>query len=288
MDLIMPVMDGVEATRQIMAATPCPILVVTATIDGNFSRVYDALGAGAIDAVNTPTLSGTKGAEGAASLLAKIDVIRRITGAVTATPWKPTSPLPTAPPATGTGQRWLFAIGSSAGGPAALAQLLKTFPTNLPAAIVVVQHLDESFAAGLAAWLGSQITLEVRLAREGDSPQNGVVLLPGREDHLVLTAAGRLAYAREPIEKPYRPSVDVFFDSVAEHWRERAAGVILTGMGRDGASGLKRMRDSGFTTIAQDRATSAVYGMPKAAAEIGAAGQVLPLSSIGGALRKLL
>jgi two-component system response regulator WspF len=104
----------------------------------------------------------------------------------------------------------------------------------------------------------------------------------------VLTASGRLAYTPEPLDNPYRPSVDAFFESVVQHWRARATGVILTGMGRDGARGLKRMRERGFPTFAQDRATSAVYGMPKAAAEAGAAGQILPLDDIGRALRQLL
>jgi two-component system response regulator WspF len=289
MDLIMPVMDGVEATRRIMAATPCAILVVTASVDGNFGRVYDALGAGALDAVNTPTLLGPGGATGAAALLAKIDLIGRITGAGTSLPWPPVAvpaPLPVVPPSEGS--RWLFAIGCSAGGPAALADLLKSFPAGYPAAFVVIQHLDETFAQGLANWLASQITLPVKITRHDDVPEAGVVLMPGRDDHLVLTPAGRLAYTPEPRSNPYRPSVDAFFASVAACWRGRAAGVVLTGMGRDGAQGLKKMRAAGFPTIAQDRATSAVYGMPKAAAEAGAAAQILPLHAIGGALRQLL
>jgi two-component system response regulator WspF len=290
MDLVMPVMDGVEATRRIMAATPCAILVVTATVDGNSGRVYDALGAGALDAVNTPTLTGP-GATAGAALLAKIAVLGRITGAGTTPPWAAASPAASTPVGgslgAGTG-RWLFAIGCSAGGPAALAQMLKSFPVGLPAALVVIQHLDESFASGLVEWLGHQIPMPVRIARTDDVPEPGVVLMPGHDDHLVLTASGRLAYMPEPLDNPYRPSVDAFFESVVQHWRARATGVVLTGMGRDGARGLKRMRERGFPTFAQDRATSAVYGMPKAAAEAGAADQILPLDDIGRALRQLL
>ena len=291
MDLTMPVMGGVEATRRIMAATPCAILVVTATVDGNTGGVFDALGAGALDAVNTPTHGGAGAAAGAAALLAKIKMLGRISsaGAGTATPW---DSAPSAEPARaagggGTG-RWLFAVGASAGGPSALAEMLKTFPPGLPAASVVIQHLDESFAAGLADWIGGQISLPVRIACDGDEPEPGVVFMPGRADHLVLTASGRLAYTPEPVDTAYRPSVNVFFESVARHWRGRAAGVILTGMGRDGATGLKTMRGRGFSTIAQDRETSAVYGMPKAAAEAGAAAQILPLGGIGRALQQLL
>ncbi len=281
MDLIMPVMDGVEATRRIMAASPCAILVVTASVDGSTSRVFDALGAGALDAVNTPTVDG-KGAE---ALLTKIDMLGRL---IKVSPTVDSRPPFVAKPAGTSPRRWLFAVGASAGGPAALATMLKTFTRDLAAAIVVVQHLDESFAAGLAEWLGQQIALPVRLAREGDEPAPGTVLLPGRDDHLVLTASGALSYRREPADYVYRPSVDVFFESVARHWTGGAAGVILTGMGADGAKGLKKMREARFTTIAQDRATCAVYGMPKAAAELGAAERVLPLTRIAPALQQLI
>jgi two-component system response regulator WspF len=284
MDLIMPLMDGVEATRRIMAATPCAIVIVTATVEGAAGRVFEALGAGALDAVNTPTLNGSRA--GAQALLAKIEMIGRLIGS----PVKaaPRTSLSASTRTSGNGKAWLFALGTSAGGPAALAEVLKTFPRTTNAAFVAVPHLDESFAAGLAEWLGRQVALPVRLARSGDVPEPGVVLLPAREDHLVLTEAGALAYTAEPVDYVYRPSVDAFFESVARHWRGEAAGVLLTGMGRDGARGLKKMRDVHFATFAQDRNSSAVYGMPKAAAELGAAREILPLARIGPALRNLL
>ena len=283
MDLIMPVMDGVEATRRIMAATPCAILVVTATVEGTTSRVFDALGVGALDAVNTPALTG----EGAATLLAKIDALGRLIGEFAVPAAAPLAPF-AADRRVGEARPWLFAIGASAGGPAALAELLRTFPANTRAAFLVVQHLDDSFAAGLAEWLGGLISLPVRLARDGDVPTPGTVLMPGRSDHLVLTAHGTLVYRREPADYVYRPSVDECFESVVAHWTGPGAGVILTGMGRDGARGLKKMRDARFPTFAQDRATCAVYGMPRAAVELGAAGAILPLGQIGPALQQLL
>lgn len=283
MDLMMPVMDGVEATRRIMAATPCAILVVTATVEGATSRVFDALGAGALDAVNTPAPTG----DGAAALLAKIEALGRLIGDASAPVPLLHAKAPGAPSVAGA-RPWLIGIGASAGGPAAVADLLKGFPRDTRAAFVVVQHLDESFATGLAEWLGSQISLPVRIARDGDMASAGVVLLPGRDDHLVLTARGALMYRREPADYVYRPSVDEFFDSIVTHWTGRAAGVILTGMGRDGARGLKAMREARFPTFAQDRASCSVYGMPRAAAELGAAGAVLPLPEIGTALRQLI
>jgi two-component system response regulator WspF len=282
MDLIMPVMDGVEATRQIMAANPCAILVVTATVDGATTRVFEALGVGALDAVNTPTLTG----EGAAGLLAKIGKLGVLIGD-SAQPGASGGPFATATVTT-RAQPTLCAIGASAGGPAALAKVLKNFTAETRVAFVVIQHLDESFAGGLATWLGGQLALPVRLARDGEAPTPGAVLLPSRGDHLVLTPEGGLAYRVEPAACAYRPSVDEFFASVAAHWRGPGAGVILTGMGRDGAKGLKAMREARFPTFAQDRATCAVYGMPKAAAELGAAEKILPLTEIGPALRQLL
>lgn len=282
MELDLPGVDGVEATRRIMAATPCAILVVTATVEGATSRVFDALGAGAVDAVNTPTPAG----EGAAGLLAKIDSLERLVGDASAPGTGPASRRSGTPGAGRTA--WLVGIGASAGGPAAIAEVLRGFDPATPAAFVVVQHLDERFAAGLAEWLAGQIPLPVRLAADGDVPVAGTVLLPGRDDHLVLTNRGTLQYRREPADYVYRPSVDEFFESLVAHWKAPGAGVILSGMGRDGARGLKAMRDARFPTFAQDRASCTVYGMPRAAVELGAAEAVLPAPEIGRALRQLL
>jgi len=183
--------------------------------------------------------------------------------------------------ATGNGARErLVGVGSSAGGPAALVSLLSGLPKAFPAAIVVIQHIDAHMAAGMAEWLDGQCDLPVRVAAEGDRLTAGCVLIAGTDDHLVFTSPGRLGYVPEPRSLVYRPSVDVFFDSIVRQWRGDAVGVLLTGMGRDGALGLKSLRERGFHTIAQDQATSAVYGMPKAAAELGAAVDILPIDRI--------
>lgn len=285
MDLIMPGLNGVETIRRIMQATPCAILVVTATVDGSVGMVFDALGVGALDAVDTPVLSGPGAEEGIRHLLSKITAIGKIIGTVPELANR--SKLLTT---TGSLRKsgWLFAIGTSAGGPAALAEVLGGFSPDTRAAFVVIQHLDRHFAPALADWLGQQISLPVRLACDGDVPEPGVVLLPSREDHLVLNLQGTLSYTSDPKDYVYRPSIDAFFNSIALHWKSNAAGVLLTGMGRDGAQGLKKMREAKFLTIAQDQKTSAVYGMPKAAAQLGAAEQILPLSEVGPALHQLL
>jgi two-component system response regulator WspF len=182
----------------------------------------------------------------------------------------------------------LLAIGASAGGPAALATLLEGLPKDFPAAIVIVQHVDEQFADGMAEWLGQRSAIPVRVAVNGDRPVAGVALLAGTCDHLVLQSPNWLAYTPDPRDYAYRPSVDAFFHSVRLLWRGDAIGVLLTGMGRDGALGLKALRDAGHHTIAQDEASCVVYGMPKAAAMIGAAVDVLPIDQIAQAVVRVV
>jgi two-component system, chemotaxis family, response regulator WspF len=281
MDLVMPNVDGIEATRRIMARAPCAILIVTVDVGANAWRVYEAMGAGALDAVDTPSLSGPDAHKSIATLIAKID---RIGALVKERPTPGAAAGAAGSNAATTRDTPLVAIGASAGGPAALATLLAGLPKDFPAATVIVQHVDAAFAAGMADWLNQQSALPVRIAVEGDRPQAGVVLLAATDDHLHLKLPGVLGYTRTPEETPYRPSVDVFFHSVVARWPARAFGVLLTGMGRDGAIGLKAMRTKGYHTIAQDEATSSVYGMPKAAAALDAAAAILPLPRIAAAL----
>lgn len=281
MDLIMPVMDGIEATRRIMDQSPCAVLVVTASVTINAAKVFEAMAAGALDAISTPTLAGAQAKSSIDALQRKLTTIGKLITRHT----PPLAPTPAPKPATAGRQFPLVAIGSSTGGPGALATLLSELPHSLPAAIVVVQHVDSQFAPGLAQWLNDQTALPVRLAADGDRPEPGTVLLAGTSDHLILSPNRQLTYTAHPKDYVYRPSVDVFFDSVAAHWPCDPIGVLLTGMGRDGASGLLALQRAGRYTIAQDRASCAVYGMPKAAVELGAACEVLPIDSIAGALR---
>jgi two-component system response regulator WspF len=278
MDITMPEMGGVEATQRIMTETPCPILLVTASIDANIPGVYEAMGHGALDAVDIPTIGPSYGAPAqAALLLSKIATIGKLVGDGRGR--TPRANVPSSRRASGQAHK-LVAIGASAGGPAAVATVLGGLPRNFPAALVLVQHVDEKFVPGLANWLGQHTELPVRPAREGDSPELGTVLVAATSDHLILKSATELGYTSEPRNYPYRPSVDVFFESAAIRWQGELFGVLLTGMGRDGARGLKTLRDGRHLTIAQDQATSAVYGMPKAAAAIGAAVHILPLNAI--------
>lgn len=285
MDLIMPGMDGVEATRRIMAQSPCAILVVTVSVGANAWRVFEAMGHGALDAVDTPALGRGDPREAAAPLLNKLDIIGRLIGARGGLS---RAPFPLAPSGLVTRNReCLVAIGASAGGPAALAQILAALPADLAAAVVVVQHVDEQFAAGMAEWLTKDSRMPVRVACDGDRPRAGAVLLAATNDHLVLKADGSLAYTPHPIDYVYRPSVDVFFQTVSQYWQGAVVGVLLTGMGRDGALGLKTLRNQGHPTIAQNQASSAVYGMPKAAARLDAATEILSLDRIASRVEAL-
>jgi two-component system, chemotaxis family, response regulator WspF len=174
----------------------------------------------------------------------------------------------------------ILAIGASTGGPKAVGELLAGLPENLQAAVLVVQHLDLSFSQNLIDWLGSQTTLPVVLAEAGDRLKPGRVYVAKGGDHLVLSAVNTLQYVREPVDTPYRPSVDAFFQSLAASSLSPGVAVLLTGMGSDGAKGLLKLRKAGWFTIAQDQSTSAVYGMPKAARDLGAAELILPLPTI--------
>lgn len=280
MDLVMPRMDGVEATRRIMAHSPCAILIVTADVETSAPRIFAAMGAGALDAIDTPLLGSKGSLAGAGPLLTKIETIGRLI--------EQDRPVSSALPHKGASPERLIAIGASAGGPAALAAILNALPSDLPAGIVIVQHVDARFAEGLATWLGQHCALEVRLAREGDRVVPGQVLVAGTDDHLVFRTRTQLGYTSQPADHAYRPSVDVFFHSAARHWGGPLIGVLLTGMGSDGARGLMELHGLGHHTIAQDKASSAVFGMPKAAAALGAASEVLPLDAIAARLTGLL
>lgn len=282
MDMIMPVMDGVEATRRIMKATPVPILVVTATVEGNANKVFEALGAGALDAVQTPGIGADGRATNAESLVRKLQAIGTIAGI-----GKTKAPAPTPSPAAPAGNYSIdpfVAIGVSTGGPQALATVLRQFSKPMPCSVVIVQHIDPLYAVGLAGWLTGETGQRVDIAKPGDMLSDNRVLLASTVDHIVTDGSGRIGYTAEPRGQVFRPSVDVFFDSITRARVAPGIAAVLTGMGRDGAVGLGRLRAAGWHTIAQDKATSVVWGMPGAAVELKAATEVLPIGEIGAAI----
>lgn len=298
MDLLMPKVDGVEATRQIMTRSPCAILIVTGSVRRNTSKVFEAMGYGALDVVQTPVMSCRQDmATAAKPLLAKMLTVTKLIGkyrtdyrtdhkttgrsaasmhsAIPLTRARQSAPLPA-----------LVVIGASTGGPKALAQIFSQLPTSFAAAIVVVQHIDRQFTAGLARWLDSQSVLPVALAQEGDRPQCGQVLLAQADRHLVMQGDRTLNYTTNvpPANRLYCPSVDVFFSSVAQHWPSIGTAILLTGMGRDGAIGLMALRAARWQTIAESEQSCVVYGMPRAAIESGAARSILASDDIARAI----
>lgn len=285
MDLLMPVMDGIEATRRIMNQTPCPILIVTGSVSSNSSMVFEAMGVGALDVVATPVLVPNQADSSANELIRKIQIIGKLTGADRK---EKSVNNKISPPHQIIKDSTLVAIGASTGGPQAISKVLSSLPENFPACVVVIQHMDQKFTSGLAVWLNQQIPLPVHVITNGDRPQKSTVKIPSTDNHLIMSKTGTFIYSVDPVDNFYHPSVDVFFQSLCANWCGKIIGVVLTGMGKDGAKGLLDIKEKGHYTIAQDKETSVVYGMPKAASLNGAAQEILPLDEIGPRLLALV
>jgi two-component system chemotaxis response regulator CheB len=280
MDLNMPDADGFSGIARIMAETPTPILVLTANRAETVG--FRALSLGALDILEKPQASSDLDEYGRIlrarlRLLAGVKVIRHLRG-LRQRRNEPHREVGTRPD--------LVVVGASLGGPRALAAMLRALPQDFPIPIAIVQHIADGFTGGLASWLATESRLEVREARDGDRLRpGGVVLAPSGRHMLVAEGAVRLSDA--PPVDTFKPSVTPLFLSAARVYGARACGVLLTGMGRDGAEGLRAIRDAGGPTFAQDEATSAVFGMPRAAIELGAVDRVLPLDEIPRALVEL-
>ena len=250
MDLFMPGMDGVEATRRIMGESACAILIVTATVTGHLSKVYQAMGYGALDAIDTPTLGPRGDIAGAPMLLHKIELIGKLLGK-SADRRKPNlkAPVVMSKPGFTSAEpdplEPLIVVGASTGGPHALAQILAELPDDLEAGIIIIQHVDTAFAAGLCEWLSLETRRSVTLVAAEHRPSVREILVAKTDRHLVMGPDQRLAYSAEPEHLSYRPSIDVFFASLVRNWRRPGVAVLLTGMGRDGADGLLGLAQPG-------------------------------------------
>ena len=313
MDLHLPVMNGIEAIERIMAVRPTPILVYSAFVDGDDrDNASAALAAGAVDVMEKPGAAGPgqldEDAEALRRRLRLIGRVKVIThprarlggpGATLSTRRLGTTdrrapaadrPAPPAPVIDGLKPRRarVLAIGASTGGPQALATLLSELPAELETAVVIVQHMADGFIEGLATWLDGLCPLPVTVGASGRRLQPGTVTVAPSGLNLVVHKELRVTTEEPPRSQYHVPGIDVTFSSIADVVGPDAVGVLLTGMGRDGADGLKRMRDRGAFTIAQDEATCAVYGMPAAAMAADAVDRQLPLGDVGAALRQLI
>lgn len=301
MDMMLPVMTGLAATEFIMAHCPTPILVVSASLNrGELFRSYDALAAGAVEMMDKPSGLDDEGEwdrryVAALRLVSRVPVIThvraRLPARIAAGEPGPGAPASAVPPRSATapvGRCNLIALGTSTGGPGALVTVLSAMPAPLPVPILAVMHINEPFAIAFADWLDAQTPHRVAYATDGEllAACNGRVLLAPPDRHMVLEG-GRIRLHQAPPKHSCRPSVDVLFDSLAQEHGRQTAAALLTGMGRDGATGLLAIRQAGGATIAQDEASCVIYGMPREAVLLGAAERVLPLGEVGSSLVNL-
>ncbi|MBP0491327.1 chemotaxis-specific protein-glutamate methyltransferase CheB [Roseomonas indoligenes] len=290
MDIRLPGIDGLEATRRIMAEHPTPIVVIADAVEERGLRIsMNALRAGALTVVEKPLGPGREGWERAAEgictqlyIMSQVPVIRRRAGSLSA-------PLPTPrhfAPLPAPAQPALVGIGASTGGPPALARVLGALPADFPVPVLVVQHMGAPFMEGFAAWLDGLVAPRVTLAQDRILPRAGHVYVAPGDRHLGITAGGLMQVSEAPPVGGQRPAADVLFQTMARNLGPRGMGILLTGMGEDGARGLTALRNAGGLTLAEDETTAVVYGMPAAAVRLGGVSSLLPLDLIGPRLAK--
>jgi two-component system chemotaxis response regulator CheB len=289
MDMMMPVMTGLAATEYIMAFCPTPIVVVSGSTNrGEMFRTYEALSAGALEIVEKPRADEAletweRSLIDTVRIASRVRVITHPRARLRASmPPVTSDPLPLRGRVA---TARIVAIGASTGGPKAIVDVLQMLPADFRIPIAVVTHISEAFSAGLAEWLGANVPMPVRIARHGDPVLPGVSVAPA-DTHMIVSG-DRIELTRSAPRHSCRPSVDMLFESAARDYGSEVAGVLLTGMGRDGADGLLAIRRAGGLTIAQDEASCTIFGMPAEAINLGAAEHVLPPAAIGELLRGL-
>ena len=284
-DYLMPVMDGLELTREVMSKYPCPILVISGTVGpDNPDNVFALLQAGAVDVFPKPSGGWGAGDEATRKIIGKIKLLAGVV--VFKRPSNQNSQVVPADPIARPAKARIVAIGASTGGPQALQKILTRLPRDFACPILCVQHISEGFLQGLVDWLAAQCQVKIKIAAIGEKPQPGVVYFPREETHLVIDSKGRLNASHQAAVGGHRPSVGVLFDSVAAHYGSSAVAVLLTGMGNDGAEGMRTVARAGGVTIAQDEGSCVIFGMPKQAIEMGVVRFVRPLSEIGATIIK--
>jgi len=291
MDMMMPEMNGASATEYIMAHCPTRILIVSSSTNrGELMKTYDALAAGAISVIEKPMGHEDDGAWennliNELKIVSRIPVIHHIRGATRVKP-KPFEQ--TQSPSDGNYK--MIVMGASTGGPQALMHIFKQLPPDFPVPILCVLHISDTFVCSLDEWFCHHCSVKVQFATDNlflNHHHNGHVFLAPAGYHLVLDTHC-LRLIQTPARNFCRPSVDVLFESAAHTFKSGVVGVLLTGMGRDGAFGLKQIHDAGGYTIAQDQESSTVYGMNKAAIDAGAAQRVLPYTKIAEELIRMV
>ena len=280
MDLVMPNMNGVEATRRIMIESPCAVLIVTSTIDGHLNLVYEAMGYGALDVTTTPVVGDSRVSDDGEALRQKIrSLVARLPERKLSVS-RPTAGGAAVQSAARRAPR-LVLLGASTGGPGAIHQIVSSLPGDFNAAVIVAQHIDPEFVKGLGDWLATASRLPIQLAAGETILKAGQVYLLDSRHHAQLVGPDRLSATDQAGGSYYRPSIDLLFSSAADAASRGSVGVLLTGMGRDGAQGLLRMRQAGLFTISQSEDSCVVYGMPRAAEAIQASAMTANPDAIG-------
>jgi len=282
-DLHMPVMDGLELTKQVMRLHPMPILVVSVSVMEGSVNVFKLLEAGAVDVIVKPRAGLEEEIEqNTKELVSKI----RILAGVKVIPRKfmaerpPESVRPKIRlPKLQTPYR-IVVIGASTGGPQALHEILKALPPDFRLPVVCIQHISVGFLAGLVEWLAEQCRLKFAIAQDGELPLPGTVYFPQEGTQLKIDRGGRFVCSTEPPAYGHRPSITVTMRSLVQHYGSAVIGVLLTGMGNDGAEGMLAIQQAGGATLVQDEESCVVFGMPKQAIELGGAGHILPVEEI--------
>jgi two-component system, chemotaxis family, protein-glutamate methylesterase/glutaminase len=294
MDVIMPKMDGYEATRHIMQTNPVPIVIVSASeLPEEVDKTWRALEVGAVAQLMKPTFfdAGDPGDTThkliqTVKLMSEVRVVRRWRRAEPAA--QPAARSAVASPAGALPQDIkVVAIGASTGGPPVLQKIFSVLPADFPVPILLVQHISPGFAAGFVEWLNRSSALHVKLAEHNEPALAGRVYVAPDGMQMGIASSGKISVTKDEMENNLRPSVSFLFRSVANAWGRQGLGILLTGMGRDGAEELKLMRDKGAVTIAQDQESCIVFGMPGEAVKLGAAKFTLPPEKITEMLKGL-
>jgi two-component system, chemotaxis family, response regulator WspF len=281
LDVSLPLLGAISITKELVENQGCSVILTTSDIGMNSSAIFESMGKGASDVISLKKYRFDEDASIVHNLIEKIETIENLLGKRPLKRegrFKPKIYLPAAKSA----KSQFIAIGASTGGPVALSKIVSAFPQNVRFSVVIVQHIDQLFVPSLVSWLNDYSKLPVEIAEEGAQPKAGTIYIAARNEHLTINHMKKFEYVKsQKLQEVYAPSIDLFFESLAENWDGASTAILLTGMGNDGAKGLKKLHDNKWVTIVQSEETCVVFGMPKTAIQLGGVSEIVPLEEIG-------